>query len=140
MRVEKKTGKLEVSDFGVLAFKSPVLNIFFMLITLANIALPLINAFVSEFLMFTGLFQFNNWYAAFAVTGIILSAVYMLNVVQKIFFGKPNSLTENATPIDIRQKIVLSVIVITILVLGIYPDPVLRLTQDTVTDILQRIK
>jgi NADH-quinone oxidoreductase subunit M len=107
---------------------------------LANIALPLTNAFVSEFLMFNGLFQFNKWYAAFACTGIILSAVYMLNMVQKIFFGAPNSLTENAQPIDIRQKIVLSVVVVTILVLGVYPQPLLHLTQDTVTDIMQRIK
>ena len=138
--VEKTTGIRKISDLGGLAVKSPALAIFFMIITLANIALPLTNAFVSEFLMFNGLFQFNKWFAAFAVTGIILSAVYMLNLVQKIFFGKPNSLTENARPIGIKQKIVLSVIVITILVLGIYPEPVLRLTQDTVTDILQRIK
>ncbi len=62
------------------------------------------------------------------------------HIKQKIFFGAPNSLTENAHPIDMRQKIVLSVIVVTILVLGIYPEPILHLTRDTVTDILQRIK
>ena len=64
----------------------------------------------------------------------------MLNMVQKVFFGASNTITENVQPIDIRQKIVLSVMVITILVLGIYPAPVLHLTQDTVTDILLRIK
>ncbi len=138
--VDKKTGIRKISELGGLATKSPSLAIFFVVIALANIALPLTNAFVSDFLMFNGLFQFNKWFAAFACIGIILSAVYMLNMVQKIFFGAPNSLTENAQPIDMRQKIVLSVIVVTILVLGIYPEPILHLTRDTVTDILQRIK
>ncbi len=138
--VNKKTGIRKISELGGLAAKSPSLAIFFVVIVLANIALPLTNAFVSEFLMFNGLFQFNKWYAVFACIGIILSAVYMLNMVQKVFFGASNAVTENVQPIDIRQKIVLSVIVITILVLGIYPQPILHLTQDTVTDILQRIK
>ena len=138
--INKKTGIRKISELGGLAIKSPSLAIFFMIITLANIALPLTNSFASEFLMFNGLFQFNKWFAAFACIGIILSAVYMLNVVQKVFFGAPNSLTENAQPINVMQKIVLSVIVITILVLGIYPQPILHLTQDTVTDILQKIK
>lgn len=138
--VDKKTGIRKISELGGLAVKSPSLAIFFVIITLANIALPLTNAFVSEFLMFNGLFQFNKWFAAFACIGIILSAVYMLNMIQKIFFGVPNSLTENVQPISMGQKIVLSVIVITILVLGIYPQPILHITQDTVTGILQRIK
>jgi NADH-quinone oxidoreductase subunit M len=138
--IDKKTGVRKISELGGLAEKSPALAIFFLVITLANIALPLTNAFVSEFLMFNGVFQFNKWLAAFACIGIILSAVYMLNMVQKIFFGSSNPLTENAQPIDVRQKIVLSVMVITILILGIYPQPLLHLTQATVTDILQRIK
>ncbi len=138
--VNQKTGIQKISELGGLASKSPSLAIFFVIIALANIALPLTNAFVSEFLMFNGLFQFNKWYAAFACIGIILSAVYMLKMVQKVFFGASNAATENVQPIDLRQKIVLSVIVITILVLGIYPQPILHLTQNTVTDILQRLK
>ncbi len=138
--INKNTGIRKISELGGLAVKSPALAIFFLVIALANIALPLTNAFISEFLMFNGLFEYNKLYAAFACIGIILSAVYMLNMVQKVFFGASNALTENAQPIDMRQKIVLSVIVITILILGIYPGPILGLTQSTVTDILQRIK
>ncbi|MEO6289349.1 MAG: NADH-quinone oxidoreductase subunit M [Ginsengibacter sp.] len=138
--INKNTGIRKISELGGLAVKSPALAIFFLVIALANIALPLTNAFISEFLMFNGLFEYNKLYAAFACIGIILSAVYMLNMVQKVFFGASNALTENAQPIDMRQKIVLSVIVITILILGIYPGPILGLTQGTVTDILQMIK
>ena len=102
--IEKKTGVRKISELGGLAVKSPALAIFFVIIALANIALPLTNAFVSEFLMFNGLFQFNKWFAAFACIGIIFSAVYMLNMVQKVFYGKTNTLTENARAMSSRAK------------------------------------
>ena len=90
--------------------------------------------------MFTGLFEYNKWMAVFACISIILSATYMLNMVQKVFFGNTNSITENVGSLSGGQKITLSVIVAAIIILGIYPGPVLHLTQDTVTDILQKFK
>ena len=62
----------------------------------------------------------------------------MLKMVQKVFFGKPNTLTENAILLSTGQKVVLSNRYISILALGIYPQPVFHLTHATVTDILQR--
>jgi NADH-quinone oxidoreductase subunit M len=137
--IDKKTGVRKISELGGLAIKSPALAVFFVIIALANIGLPLTNAFVSEFLMFNGVFQFNKWFGAFAGIGVILSAVYMLNMIQKVFFGEPNALTANAIVLSKGQKIVLSIIVISILALGIYPLPVFHLTQDAVTEILQRL-
>ena len=137
--INKTTGVRKISELGGLAQKSPALSIFFLVIALANIGLPLTNSFVSEFLMLTGLFHFNKWYAAFACSGVILSAVYMLNMMKNVFYGKMNSLTENAKAMTNLQKIVLSVIVIFILVLGIYPELVVRLSEGTVTDILGRM-
>ena len=136
--IDTKTGVRKISELGGLAVRSPVLSIFFVIIALANIALPLTNAFVSEFLMLNGVFQFNKWFGAFACIGIILSAVYMLNVVQKVFFGKPGTHAENAIVLSTGQIVVLSIMVISILALGIYPQPVFHLTADTVTVILQR--
>jgi NADH-quinone oxidoreductase subunit M len=138
--IEKKTGIRKISELGGLAIKSPALSIFFLIIVLANIALPLTNGFASEFLMFTGLFEYNKYLAAFACISIIISAAYMLNMMQKVFFGVPNSFTENVTAITMSQKFILSIIVLTILILGIYPGPLLHLTQDTVTEILLKIK
>lgn len=138
--IEKKTGIRKISELGGLAIKSPALSIFFLMIVLANIALPLTNGFVGEFLMLTGLFAYNKWLAAFACISVILSAAYLLNVMQKVFFGVPNSVTEKVTEISMRQKFVLTIIVLAIILLGIYPEPVLHLTQDTVTVILQKLK
>ncbi len=137
--IDRTTGVRKISQLGGLAQKSPTLAIFFLVIALANIGLPLTNSFVSEFLMFTGLFHFNKWYAAFACLGVILSAVYMLNMMKNVFYGKMNPLTENARAMTGLQKLSLSVIVAVILILGIQPDLILRLTEGTVTDILTRV-
>jgi NADH-quinone oxidoreductase subunit M len=137
--IEKKTGVRKISELSGLAGKSPALAIFLVIIAFANIALPLSNSFVSEFLMLNGLFQFNIWFAVFGTLGIVVSAVYMLSMVQRTFYGKANGLVEQAQKMSAGQGIVLFVLVIVILFLGIYPEPVIHLTQSTVTDILSRI-
>lgn len=137
--IEKKTGVRKISELSGLALKSPALAIFLVIIAFANVALPLSNSFVSEFLMLNGLFEFNKWFAAFACLGIVLSAAYMLAMVQKTFYGKTNALTEQVSKISAGQGIVLFVLVIAVLALGIYPEPVIHLTQSTVTNILDKL-
>jgi len=137
--IEKKTGVRKISELSGLAGKSPALAIFLLIIGLANIALPLTNSFISEFLMLNGIFDFNKWYAAFACLAVILSAVYMLSMIQKTFFGKTNEVVARAAKMNAGEYIVLCVVVAGILFLGIYPEPVIHLTQSTVAQILARI-
>lgn len=136
--IEKHTGVRKISELGGLALHTPLLAIFFVVIALANIALPLTNAFIGEFAMFTGLYEYNAWYAALAGISIILAAVYTLNMVQKVFYGEDNILTKVVSLVTVKQKIVLTLIVIFIFVLGVYPKPVFDLTKDTVTAVLSR--
>lgn len=135
--IEKHTGVRKLSELGGLALHMPLLAIFFVVIALANIALPLTNAFVGEFAMFTGLYEYNPWYAALAGVSIILAAAYTLNMVQKVFYGKDNIYTKVVSLVNAKQIITLSIIVIFIFVAGIYPKPIFQLTQDTVTNILK---
>ena len=137
--IEKKTGVRKITELSGLASKAPGLAIFLVIIAFANIALPLSNSFVSEFLMLNGLFDLNIWFGVFGTLGIVVSAFYMLSMVQKTFFGKANALVEQAKKMSTRQGIVLFVLVIAILFLGIYPEPVIHLTQATVTNVLSRI-
>lgn len=137
--VEKKTGVRKISELGGLAAQSPSLAVFLVIIAFANIALPLTNSFVSEFLMLNGLFQFNIWYAVFGTLGIVLSAVYMLNMVQKVFYGKTSVMAAKAGGIGWGERAVLLVLVVGILVLGIYPGPLIHLTEHTVSDVISRI-
>lgn len=138
--VEKQTGTRKISELGGIAHKAPVLTIFLMVIALANIALPLTNAFVGEFMMFSGLFKFNIIYTAVALLSIILAAVYTLNMVQKVFYGEANAVTNAIQEISFNQKLVLSVLVVFIFLFGVFPQPLLDLTKDTVSTLLLRFK
>ena len=85
------------------------------------------------------MYEYNAWYAALAGISIILAAVYTLNMVQKVFYGEDNILTKVVSLVTVKQKIVLTVIVIFIFVLGVYPKPVFDLTTTTVTNILSHL-
>lgn len=128
--IERQTGIRKISQLGGIATKAPVLTVMLVIIALANIALPLTNAFVGEFMMFNGLFKFNVWYAAVAGISIILSAVYMLNMIQKVFYGETNQATGVFKEITLSYKLILSIIVVAIFMLGVFPQPMINLTKE----------
>lgn len=137
---EKQLGVRKISQLSGVAHKAPVLTIMLVIIALANIALPLTNAFVGEFMMFSGLFKFNIWYTVVAGLSIILAAVYTLNMIQKVFYGESNGLTAAMKDISLNEKIVLAAVVVLIFVVGIYPQPFLDLTKETVSSLITRFK
>ena len=138
--IERQLGVRKISQLAGVAHKAPVLTIMLVVIAFANIALPLTNAFVGEFMMFSGLFQFNVWFAVAALVSIILAAMYTLNMVQKVFYGTANSLTDTIKEISVNEQVVLSIVVVAIFLTGIYPQPLFNLTKDTVIDIITRFK
>jgi NADH-quinone oxidoreductase subunit M len=127
--IEKQLGTRKFSELGGLAQKAPTLAILFVVMCLANVALPLTNAFVGEFLMFNGLFRYNPVMAGVAGISIILAAVYTLNMIQKIFYGNTVALTENAHDSSFNVNVALVILVIVVIVLGVYPQPMINLTQ-----------
>jgi len=130
--IEQQLGTRKFSQLGGLAQKAPVLAVLLVVMAFANIALPLTNSFVGEFLMFSGLFQYNIWMGVIAGVSIILAAVYTLNMVQKVFYGKIVDATTHAKDINSNVQWILAVLVIIILVLGVYPQPMINLTKDSV--------
>jgi NADH-quinone oxidoreductase subunit M len=138
--LEKQLGVRKISQLGGIAHKAPVLTILLVVIAFANIALPLTNAFVGEFMMFAGLYRFNVWYTVVAGLSIILAAVYTLNMVQKVFYGETNELTANAKEISLNEKLVLGILLVLIFAAGVYPQPFLDLTKDSVTALLSKFK
>ncbi|MFN8290388.1 MAG: NADH-quinone oxidoreductase subunit M [Chitinophagaceae bacterium] len=129
---ERQFGTRKISALGGIAAKAPVLAIFLVIIALANIALPLTNAFPGEFLMFNGIFSsltvYNVWFTVLAGLGIIFGAVYTLNMIRKVFYGEANEITQFARDISLNEKLVLGVIVLMIFVLGVYPQLMLNET------------
>ena len=134
--LEKQTGVKNISQLGGVAHKAPVLTIFLVIIALANIALPLTNAFVGEFMMFGGLFKVNPWYAVAAGISIILAAVYTLRMIQRVFYGETVAVTENIKDISFVEKAALTGLVAFIFLFGVMPQPMIEFTKGALKNIL----
>jgi len=116
-----------IADFGGLAHRMPVFATFFMIITLASIGLPGLNGFVGEILILQGAFLDNILYGVLAASGMILSAVYMLWMYQRVFLGKiRHAENEALTDLNLREKLILTPIVILVVWMGVYSSPFLR--------------
>jgi NADH-quinone oxidoreductase subunit M len=142
--IERKTGTRKISQLGGLAQKAPGLAILLVVVALANIALPLTNAFIGEFLLFSGVFtstatQYNVIFTVAAAVTIILGAVYTLNMIKRVFYGEVNPVTSGVSDIKLNEKLALGVIVILIVAVGVYPKPILELTQETAEFILGKM-
>lgn len=142
--IERQLHTRKISELGGLAQKAPGLAILLVIVALANVALPLTNAFVGEFLLFNGVFnssvsKMGYVFAAAAGITVILSAVYTLNMIQRVFYGNTNTLTAGVQDVKFNERFVLGVLVIAILVIGVYPKPFLELTQGSVDTILSRM-
>ena len=141
--IERQFGTRKLSGLGGIAQKAPGLTTLLVIVALANVALPLTNAFVGEFLMFNGIWNaLTNYrvvFTAVAAVSIILAAVYTLNMIQKVFYGATNPLTETARDITINERVSLAVIVLVIIVFGVYPQPLLNLTDGFVNNLLKDI-
>ena len=139
--IERQFGTRKISELGGIAQKAPALVILLVIVAFANIALPLTNAFPGEFLMFNGIFgsftKYNVWFTVLAGLGIILGAIYTLNMIRKVFYGEANSLTVNTKDIYWNEKLALGIIVIIIFWFGIYPQTLLNETAGIAASIFK---
>ncbi len=134
--IQDQTGTRETLNLGGIAAKAPVLATCFGIILLGTIALPLTNGFIGEFLMLNGLFWYNPYLAGIAGLTIILGAVYMLRMFQKVMLGPVNPLTENFRDVQGADRLVLVLISALIIITGVFPQPLLSLTEPAIQNIL----
>ncbi len=142
-RIESRFGTRKISELGGLARTAPTLAVFFVIIALANIALPLTNAFPGEFLQFNAIFHAQSPYRlVFLVLsglGVILSAIYTLNMIRRIFHGETNETTQAGLRLAPAETLALSLVVLLVLVFGIYPQAVLDFTNDYAWEFVKSI-
>jgi len=120
--IERRTKNRNINQLGGIANVNSLFAIFFMIILLGSIALPLTNGFPGEFLILTGLYKYNVWICAFGGLTIILGAYYMLKTYQKVMLGNTNALTENFEPLTGVEKTTLVIICAMVFLIGIYPN------------------
>jgi NADH-quinone oxidoreductase subunit M len=129
----------DIAAFGGLWKKLPVFACCFLIITLSSIGLPGLNGFVGEFLILLGGFRRYPWLTAGAASGVVLGAVYMLWMYQRVMFG-PLDKIENRVLEDLRpsELVVLIPMIALIVIMGVYPAPFLRTMEASVSETVAR--
>ncbi len=130
-----------IEDFGGLAHSMPHFSLLFMVITLSSIGLPGLNGFVGEFLVLQGTFLERPVFAAFAATGMILSAVYMLWMYQRVFFGEAkNPANRELSDLTATEIGVLIPLAILALWIGMQSSTFLRPMDSSIEKVVQRVQ
>jgi NADH-quinone oxidoreductase subunit M len=138
--IQKRTHTRDLSSLGGIRNVNPQFAVFFLIVLLGSVALPLTNGFVGEFLLLNGIYQHNAWMAAFAGLSVILGAVYMLRSYQSIMLGETNLATSTFAPLEASEKAVLIILCAAIIVFGVYPKPLLDITAPAVEQLVQGIQ
>jgi len=128
----------DLAAFGGLAKVMPIFAAFFVIATMSSVGLPGLNGFVGEFLILIGAFAAMPWFAVVATSGVILSAVYMLWAVRKIFFGPlTNEANKVLSDLGLREKVVAVALVIPMIWIGVHPSTFTNPMDRAVTELLE---
>ncbi|NOT76300.1 MAG: NADH-quinone oxidoreductase subunit M [Cyclobacteriaceae bacterium] len=131
-----RTKTRSLSQLGGIRNEAPVLSSVFIVVMLGSVALPLTSGFVGEFLLINSLVQYQIVIGTVAGLTIILGAIYMLRTFQKAMSGETNAATKGFLDLTTQEKVVLYPMVIMILAIGIYPTPLLEISEAAVDNIL----
>jgi NADH-quinone oxidoreductase subunit M len=130
-----------ISDFGGLAHVSPVFASVFLVVTLSSIGLPGLNGFVGEVLVLAGSFASNKLYGTLAALSMVLGAIYMLWMYQRVFLGKlTNPANASIGDIGMREKFLLFPILLMMVWIGVYSAPFLSRMEASLMLVQQRIE
>ncbi len=130
-----------ISELGGLSRQMPIFATLFAIIMFSSMGLPGLNGFIGEFLILIGAFQVRWWWGAFAVTGIILGAAYMLWLYQRTMFGEITKDENKTLPdLDAREMATLVPIIAFCFWIGLYPAPFLRPMEASVANLIQTVE
>jgi len=137
----------EISEYGGLSKVMPVYAAIFLIMTMSSIGLPALNGFIGELMILQGVFVTNNTFlgggkiwAAFAASGVVLGAAYMLSLYQRTMFGKiENPKNERLLDLNHREFATFAPLLILAVWMGLYPSPFLRRLDTSVQHIVARV-
>ncbi len=136
----QRLGTFSLRDMRGLQRRVPVLAGVFTVVMLASIGVPGLNGFVGEFLILAGTFLTHRWWAVVATGGVILAAVYLLWAYQQAFQGKPNVAAGAIHDLTWRESLALAPLVILIVLLGVFPGPLLSRIGPSVSQVVTHVE
>jgi NADH-quinone oxidoreductase subunit M len=130
----------EIGDYGGVVNTMPTFAAFMMLFAMANAGLPGTSGFVGEFLVILSAFKASFWIAFFAATTLVLGAAYTLWMYKRVIFGEvKNAAVSKLEDVSARETIVLLALAIPVLLLGVWPAPLLDMMHASVDQLLAHI-
>jgi NADH-quinone oxidoreductase subunit M len=133
-------GARELSDFGGLRRKAPVLAGMMGISLFSSLGLPGLNGFISEFLIFKGAFPLVTWATALCTIGLLITAVFILNVIQRVFTGPLQERHDNFMDLSGKEQMLLAPAIALMFLLGLDPQILLSHLNATVLQLTHTIK
>jgi len=129
-----------ISEYGGLTKVMPWFAVYFMIFTLSSIGLPPLNGFIGEFLILLGTFQENPLYAVLAASGVVLGAIYMLWMYQRVFHGEiTREENKGLKDINVREFAVFAPLILMVFLMGVYSKPFISKMEPSVNKFIEQI-
>jgi len=135
----KRRGSARIADYGGVDTQAPMLSGMFLFLVLAGLSLPGLSTFIGEFLSIAGTFQRHTWAGVIATVSIVLAALYMLLVYQRTMTGPAVETVKGMRDLSTREIAALAPVIILIVVLGLFPKPLINAITPTVKDTMVRV-
>ena len=130
----------EISSYGGVVNTMPVFATFMVLFAMANAGLPATSGFVGEFMVILAAWRADPWIAFVAALTLILGAAYTLWLVKRVIFGPvANDAVAKLTDLDLRERLVLGALAVAVLVVGVYPAPLVEVMHASVEHLLEQM-
>ncbi|HEY5763939.1 MAG TPA: NADH-quinone oxidoreductase subunit M [Rhodocyclaceae bacterium] len=130
----------QIADYGGVANTMPIFASFMVLFAMANAGLPGTSGFVGEFMVIIASFKANFWFAFVAATTLVLGAAYTLWMVKRVVYGEvANEKVEALEDLNARELIVLGVLAVSVLLLGLWPAPLVEMMDASIEQLVQQL-
>lgn len=138
--IEARAGRRGLDDFGGLRKVAPVFCGLMGIALFASLGLPGLNGFVGEFLIFKGAFALAGWATAMSVAGLLVTAVFLLTILQRVWSGPLTSHWNGFADLTVRERLIVLPVIALMFVLGICPQLVLKFINPTVLQMVEGLK
>lgn len=137
---QRSGGRRGLGDFGGLRKVAPVFCGLMGIALFSSLGLPGLNGFVGEFLIFKGAFPLAPWAAALSTLGLLLTAVFLLTLLQRVFLGPLNEQWSAFADLTVRERLIVAPSIVLMFVLGVHPQLLVGLFNATVTQLAENLK
>jgi len=139
--LEQRSGGLRgLNDFGGIRKVAPIFCGLMGIALFSSLGLPGLNGFIGEFLIFRGAFPLSSWATAVSVLGLLITAIFILTILQRVFNGPLNQKWTTLPDLTIGERLLLLPSIVLMFALGVFPQVIIRTVNSTVVQMIQQLR